>query len=61
MINPLKIPSMVPRLFGFRAKEPGLPPGELVHVGEKKVEEVSISVIDYDAEQLQEREVKKVA
>jgi magnesium transporter len=41
-------------------KEPGLPPGTLVHVGEKKVEKVRIRVIDFDQENLEERELEKI-
>jgi magnesium transporter len=33
----------------------GLPPGSLVHVGEKKEEEVRITVIDYDENEISER------
>jgi magnesium transporter len=35
----------------------GLPPGSLIHVGEKKTEEVRIKVIDYDENELSEREL----
>jgi magnesium transporter len=42
------------------SKKAGLPPGTVVFVGEKKVEEVRITVIDYDANQYAEREVKKI-
>jgi magnesium transporter len=38
----------------------GLPPGTLVHVGEKKVEKVRITVIDYDGEGFQEKVVEGV-
>ena len=38
----------------------GLPPGTLVHVGEKKVEKVRITVIDYDGESFQEKVVDGV-
>ena len=39
---------------------PGLAPGTLVHVGEKKVEKVRIRIIDYDEEKLEERELESV-
>lgn len=38
----------------------GLPPGTLVHVGEKKEKEAKITVIDYDATNYQEKEVESV-
>jgi magnesium transporter len=42
------------------SKEAGLSPGTLVHVGEQKAEEVRIRVIDYDADNLEERELKTI-
>ena len=42
---------------GSRADKLGLPPGTLVHVGERKVEEVALSLIDYDAENVEERQL----
>ena len=36
------------------SKKAGLPPGTLVHVGEKKAENVRIRVIDYDATTIEE-------
>ena len=35
------------KLVKKRAGTRGLPPGAIVHVGEKKSEEVKISIIDY--------------
>ncbi|MFH0924921.1 MAG: magnesium/cobalt transporter CorA [bacterium] len=35
----------------------GLPPGTLLHVGDKKIERTRITVINYDKDHLQEREV----
>ncbi len=43
-----------------RGKKIGLPPGTPVFVGEKKIEKVKISIIDYDEAQFQEREAKTV-
>ncbi|MFN8547533.1 MAG: magnesium/cobalt transporter CorA [Candidatus Eisenbacteria bacterium] len=49
------------RLTGKRrSKKAGLPPGSLVHIGEKRREEVVISFLDYDAEQLHERTMAAV-
>jgi magnesium transporter len=42
------------------SKKPGLQPGTLVHVGEKKVEKVRIRLIDYDEANLEERELENV-
>jgi magnesium transporter len=38
----------------------GLPPGTLVHIGEKKVEKTRITVMDYDERTFQEKEVAVV-
>ena len=40
----------MPNLIKRVSKKTGLPPGTLMFVGEKKEEEVKITVIDYDAE-----------
>lgn len=43
-----------------RSKKIGLPPGTLVFLGEKKVEELKITVINYDEKHYSEKEVKNV-
>jgi magnesium transporter len=43
-----------------RSKKAGLPPGTLVHIGKKRVEESRITIIDYDQTNFQEKEVKSV-
>lgn len=43
-----------------RSSKTGLPPGTLVHVGEKKVESVKITFIDYDEQNFQEKQVTKI-
>ncbi len=43
-----------------RSKKTGLPPGTLIHVGERKVEKTRITVIDYDGDNVFEKEVEKV-
>jgi magnesium transporter len=48
------------RLIKKRLKTIGLPPGSLIHVGEKKSEEVKVNVIDYDEKNFEEIEVKNV-
>jgi len=39
----------MPRLFRTRSEKKGLPPGSLVHIGEVKAADISISVLDYSA------------
>jgi len=46
------------RLFKGRSEKIGLPPGSLVHIGEKRSKS-EITVIDYDEAQVQERKIKK--
>jgi magnesium transporter len=48
------------RLVRKRLKQAGLPPGTLVYEGEKKVEKVRITLIDYDETHFQEKEVERV-
>jgi magnesium transporter len=48
------------KLFRQRAKKAGLPPGTLVHLGEKKLEKVRISYIDYDEQNFQEKHISKI-
>ncbi|UCD13661.1 MAG: magnesium/cobalt transporter CorA [Thermoplasmatales archaeon] len=48
------------RFIKKRSQMIGLPPGSLVHIGEKKTAKIKISVIDYDEQQFQEEEAKKV-
>ena len=42
------------------SKKVGLPPGTLVHIGEKKIEKTRIRIIDYDEAQLNEKEIQTV-
>ena len=42
-------------LFGVKAKEVGLPPGSLIHVGEQKIEKPVIGLVDYDQEHFDTR------
>jgi magnesium transporter len=50
----------MPRLIKKRSKKTGLPPGTLVHIGEKKTERVEITAINYNQEQYQEKEAKGI-
>jgi magnesium transporter len=48
----------MPKLMKKRSKKAGLPPGTLIHIGEKKTEEIKITIMDYDEAQFQEKEAK---
>src|SRR4030043_1797284 len=48
------------KLTKKRSKKAGLPPGTLVHIGEKKAEGLKITVIDYDEVHFQEKEIKTI-
>ena len=51
---------MIPKPFRKRSEKGGLPPGTLVHIGERKAEKVRITIIDYDETQFQEKEVETI-
>jgi magnesium transporter len=51
---------MVTKLIKKHSKKVGLPPGTMVHVGEKKIEKVALSVIDYDTEKVDTRDLATV-
>lgn len=51
---------MVQRLIKKRSHKTGLPPGTLIHVGERKAEKVKIRILDYDAAQFEEKEAKTI-
>jgi len=48
------------RFIKKRSKKVGLPPGTLVHIGEKKTDKVRITIIDYDEANFEEKEIKTV-
>ncbi|MDO8123153.1 MAG: magnesium/cobalt transporter CorA [Candidatus Hermodarchaeota archaeon] len=48
------------RLFQKKSKKSGLPPGTPAYVGEKKPTETRITIIEYDKENLHEKEVKTI-
>jgi magnesium transporter len=48
----------MPKLTKKRSQKAGLPPGTLIHIGEKKREVPKITILDYDEAQFQEREAK---
>ncbi len=43
-----------------RSIKTGLPPGSLIHIGEKKSESVRIRILDYDDNQFEEKEAKSI-
>jgi len=43
-----------------RSAKAGMPPGALVHVGEVKAEAMKITVMDYDGDRVEEKEVRAV-
>jgi len=43
-----------------RSKTRGLPPGTPVHMGDRKVEKVKIRIIDYDASNVQEKQLETI-
>jgi len=47
------------RIYRVRKKQPGLPPGTLVHTGMKKIENVVIDVTEYSEETLNEKMVEQ--
>jgi len=50
----------MPKFFKKTSRKTGLPPGTLVHIGERKVEEVKITIIDYDQTSFRETRVKTI-
>ncbi|MDF1532632.1 MAG: magnesium/cobalt transporter CorA [Methanosarcinales archaeon] len=46
--------------FFKKSKKVGLPPGTLQHIGEKKVDKVKISILDYDETNLEDKVAKTV-
>ena len=48
------------RLIKRTSKKAGLPPGTLVHIGERKIEKVRIRILDYDEAKYEEKEAKTV-
>lgn len=48
------------RFIKKRTKTIGLPPGSLVHIGEKKIDKVRITVLDYSEKEFQEMELGNV-
>jgi magnesium transporter len=43
-----------------RAKKVGLPPGSLIHIGEKLSDHIKVTLMDYDGDHLEERVVERL-
>jgi len=50
----------MPKNSQRRSRKAGLPPGSLVHIGEKKAERTKITVIDYDEKAFEEKTAETV-
>ena len=48
------------KLIKKRSKKSGLPPGSLIHIGERKVKTPKISIIDYDETQFQKKATQAI-
>jgi len=48
------------KLTKKRSKKAGLPPGTLIHIGEKKTEKVKITIVEYDEMHFREQEAKTI-
>ena len=48
------------RPFRNLSKKRGLTPGALVHIGDEKIENARIRIIDYDDDELRERELDNI-
>jgi magnesium transporter len=56
----MKLKIKRPKLVKRHSKKAGLPPGTLVHVGEKKVESVRVTYLDYDEQNVEEKRVSTI-
>jgi magnesium transporter len=50
----------MPKWVKKRSKKAGLPPGTLIHIGERKTEALKITILDYDETHFEEREIKTI-
>jgi magnesium transporter len=50
----------MPKFMNTISKKAGLSPGTLVHIGEKRTEQVKITLMDYDEKQFQEKELDSI-
>ncbi|MGB6370642.1 MAG: magnesium/cobalt transporter CorA [Atribacterota bacterium] len=50
----------MPKLVKKKSKKVGLPPGSIVHIGNKRDEKVKITIVDYSEAKFQDKEAKSV-
>ena len=50
----------MPKLVKKKSKKVGLPPGSIVHIGNKRDEKVKITIVDYSEAKFQEKEAKSI-
>lgn len=50
----------MPRFIKKTSKKTGLSPGTLIHIGDRKIEEVKIFLMNYDQAQLQEKALQNI-
>ena len=50
----------MPRNIKRQSKMAGLPPGTLIYIGEKKLENTKISVIDYDQQHFEKKSINTI-
>lgn len=48
----------MPKFIKKRSKKAGLPPGTLIHIGERKTEKIKITIMNYDETQFQVKETE---
>jgi len=48
------------KIFRKRSEKVGLPPGTIVHIGERKAQKHRITIVDYDETKFQERELETI-
>ena len=56
----MKPKSARPKQVRRRSKKAGLPPGTLVHIGDKKVDSVRVTYLDYDENNVDEKQVSAI-
>lgn len=48
------------KLMNSRSKKRGLPPGTTVHVGKRKTEQTRVTLIDYDEQKFEEKQITRI-
>ena len=50
----------MPKFIKRISKKTGSSPGTLIHIGEKRIDKVKITVINYNKDQFQEKEISSI-